>query len=173
MLWHIRIEPAPSLPDSLGASPGCPSRRVGPGRPVVRKDEPRVSGRGRNLARAARASGRHGVSSTRSSRSIESSRCNAPDEGPGSVIHVMPKPGVTDPEGSSALELLCHLGYPVSNVRTIKTYRVLGPADSLPRFIAARAGERRRRADGARNARTRPARRRSNLSFPARLGSDP
>ena len=50
------------------------------------------------------------------------------------MIHVMPKPGVTDPEGSSALELLCRLGYHVSNVRTIKSYRVLGPAESIPRF---------------------------------------
>jgi phosphoribosylformylglycinamidine synthase len=65
----------------------------------------------------------------------EISPSNTPRNGPGSVIHVMPKPGVTDPEAASAAELLRDLGYLVSNVRTIRTYRVLGPAVSLPRLI--------------------------------------
>ena len=47
----------------------------------------------------------------------------------------MPKPGVTDPEGASAFELLRDLGYPVTKVRTIRTYRVQGPAQSVPRLI--------------------------------------
>ena len=55
--------------------------------------------------------------------------------GPGQIVHVLPKPGVTDPEGASALELLRDLGYAVSNVRTIRTYRVEGPEASLPRLI--------------------------------------
>ena len=53
----------------------------------------------------------------------------------GTVVHVMPKPGVTDPEAESALALLRDLGYAVSNVRTIRTYRIEGPADSVPRLI--------------------------------------
>ena len=72
---------------------------------------------------------------TRSSRSTQIGPSNTPVDGPGSVVHVMPKPGVTDPEAASALELLAHLGYPVSNVRTIRTYRVEGPAGSLPRLV--------------------------------------
>ncbi len=51
-------------------------------------------------------------------------------------MHVMPKPGVTDPEAESALALLRDLDYAVSNVRTIRTYRIEGPAESLPRLIS-------------------------------------
>ena len=51
-------------------------------------------------------------------------------------MHVLPKPGVTDPEAESALALLSSLGYAVSNVRTIRTYRIKGPPESLPRLIS-------------------------------------
>ena len=47
----------------------------------------------------------------------------------------MPKPGVTDPEAESARALLFDLGYPVTNVRTIRTYRIEGPIEVLPRLI--------------------------------------
>jgi phosphoribosylformylglycinamidine synthase subunit PurSL len=57
-------------------------------------------------------------------------------EGPGTVVHVMPKPGVTDPEAENALALLRSLNYEVSNVRTIRTYVIDGPANSLPQLIA-------------------------------------
>ena len=50
------------------------------------------------------------------------------------LVHVMPKPGVTDPEAESALELLRKLGYEVSGVRTIRSYRV-GPRELVPRLI--------------------------------------
>ena len=62
----------------------------------------------------------------------------------------MPKPGVTDPEAESALELLRKLGYEVSGVRTIRSYRVGGPREHVPRLIqrvlandAVEAGDRR------------------------------
>jgi phosphoribosylformylglycinamidine synthase len=60
---------------------------------------------------------------------------HGPSNGPGAVVHVLPKPGVTDPEGSSALALLRDLGYPVSKVSSIRTYGVRGPRESLPRLI--------------------------------------
>ena len=56
-------------------------------------------------------------------------------DGSSAVVNVLPKPGVTDPEAESALAILNDLGYSVSNVRTIRTYRIDGPADSLPRLI--------------------------------------
>jgi phosphoribosylformylglycinamidine synthase len=56
-------------------------------------------------------------------------------EGPGTVVHVLPRPGVTDPEGHSAQTILRDLGFAAENVRTIRTYRVKGPADALPRLI--------------------------------------
>ena len=51
------------------------------------------------------------------------------DDGPATVVHVLPKPGVTDPEAESARAILRDLGFAVENVRTIHTYRIEGPAD--------------------------------------------
>ena len=51
------------------------------------------------------------------------------------TVHVMPKPGVTDPEGESARDLLVGLGFAVTGCRTIRSYRVDGPAEGLPRLI--------------------------------------
>ena len=122
------------LPDSLGLRLAAQAVESGLAGPWTVK-----TCRGFLSKEKSRASARRAAASVLVDPVVEVHRiepCNAPDEGPGSVIHVMPKPGVTDPEGSSALELLCRLGYPVSNVRTIKSYRVLGPADSLPRFAA-------------------------------------
>jgi phosphoribosylformylglycinamidine synthase len=43
---------------------------------------------------------------------------------PGLDVFVMLKPGVTDPEGESAYNLLRDLGYPVRGVRSVRTYRI-------------------------------------------------
>ncbi|MCA1685085.1 MAG: phosphoribosylformylglycinamidine synthase, partial [Planctomycetia bacterium] len=59
----------------------------------------------------------------------------APDDGPGTVVHVLPRPGVTDPEGRSALTVLHDLMFAAENVRSVRTYRIEGPAGSLPRLI--------------------------------------
>ena len=59
---------------------------------------------------------------------------------------------MTDPEAESALALLRDLGYAVSNVRTIRTYRVDGPVRIAPRPDPAAAGQRRRRAGDRRPA---------------------
>ena len=58
-----------------------------------------------------------------------------PLDGPGTIVHVLPKPGVTDPEGQSAQTILHDLGFDARNVRTIRTYRIDGPAEALPRLI--------------------------------------
>jgi phosphoribosylformylglycinamidine synthase subunit PurSL len=134
MLWHIRIAPAPSIPDSLGerlAAQAVESGLAGPWSVKTSRGfliEGEISRE--QLDRVA-----SDVLVDPVVEVHQITACNAPVGGPGSVIHVMPKPGVTDPEGSSAHELLCQLGYPVSNVRTIKTYRVEGPALSLTRFV--------------------------------------
>jgi phosphoribosylformylglycinamidine synthase len=51
------------------------------------------------------------------------------------LVHVLPKPGVTDPEGESARSLLRDLGFPVEQVRTIRTYRLDGPAEARDALI--------------------------------------
>ena len=83
------------------------------------------------IRRAARDVLSDPVVETATSRPIRTSI-----DGSSTIVHVLPKPGVTDPEAESALALLQDLDYPVSNVRTIRTYRIDGPADQLPRLIA-------------------------------------
>jgi phosphoribosylformylglycinamidine synthase len=56
-------------------------------------------------------------------------------EGPGTIVHVLPKPGVTNPEGHSAQTILRDLGLDAQHMRTIRTYRIEGPAEALPRLI--------------------------------------
>ncbi|MDB5350977.1 MAG: phosphoribosylformylglycinamidine synthase [Planctomycetota bacterium] len=54
---------------------------------------------------------------------------------PWESVHVMPKPGVTDPVAESALSLLHALGLDVAGVRTIRSYHVVGPREALPDLI--------------------------------------
>ncbi len=134
MLWHVRIQPAPEHPDRLGerlAAEAVESGLAGPWsvessrgfliEGAIRREE---------LERVARD-----VLVDPVVEVYKISPSNTPSNGSGAIVHVMPKPGVTDPEGSSALELLRVLGFEVSNVRTIRTYRIHGPEDSLERFI--------------------------------------
>ncbi len=53
----------------------------------------------------------------------------------GVIIHVLPKPGVTDPEADSARRVLRDLGFTADFVRTVRSYEVTGPSESLPRLI--------------------------------------
>jgi phosphoribosylformylglycinamidine synthase len=55
--------------------------------------------------------------------------------GPRTVVHVLPKPGVTDVEGQSAQTILRDLGFDAQNVRTIRSYWIEGPDEALPRLI--------------------------------------
>ncbi|MGE3819321.1 MAG: phosphoribosylformylglycinamidine synthase subunit PurL [Isosphaeraceae bacterium] len=52
------------------------------------------------------------------------------------VVHVVPKPGVTDSVAENALAVLNDLGYSVENVRTIRSYQVDGPEGALPALVA-------------------------------------
>ena len=153
MLWHIQIEPAPGHADRLGerlALEAVESGLAGPW--SIRTSRGfLIEGRSREaeLERAARDVLVDPVVETYTIRPSERRPGRA-----GTVVHVMPKPGVTDPEAESALALLRDLGYAVSNVRTIRTYRIDGPAGALAALDPARAGQRRRRA-GGRSARCR------------------
>jgi phosphoribosylformylglycinamidine synthase II len=135
MLWHIQIEPAPGQTDRLGerlALEASESEDDGPW--AIRASRGfLIEG---ELARAEleRAALDLLVDPVVEIHSIRPA--NLRWEGPGTVVHVMPKPGVTDPEGESALALLRDLGYPVEMVRTIRTYRIEGPAAGLPRMVA-------------------------------------
>jgi len=62
---------------------------------------------------------------------VGASALNAPVEGLATVVHVLPKPGVTDPAGLTAGEALDLLGHAGTTVRSLTKYWLpLGPADA-------------------------------------------
>lgn len=134
MLWHLRITPAPGQDDLEGrrlAAEAAELRLPGPWRIASSRGfliEGEVTADG--LARVARTDLVDPV--------VETSSISSPADdadGPLPVVHVMPKPGVTDPEAESALRLLRDLGLEVQEVRTVRSYRVDGPDAGLPVLI--------------------------------------
>jgi phosphoribosylformylglycinamidine synthase len=137
MLWHINIHPLPPLPDRQGRRLEIEAALSGLAGPwsidaargfllegeIARAD----------VERAAREQlvdavcERFTVAPAASPSAVSNERAF--------VVHVLPKPGVTDPEGDSARALLASLGYKVESVRTIRTFQIDGPADSLDRLI--------------------------------------
>jgi phosphoribosylformylglycinamidine synthase II len=135
MLWHIQIETAPDHVERIGARLALEAVEAGLAGPwsirasrgfLIEGDvaEPELDWSARSLL----------VDPVVEVFTIRPAKARW--SGPGRVVHVMPRPGVTDPEAENALALLRELGYEVSNVRTIRTYRIEGPAESLPRLIA-------------------------------------
>ena len=136
MLWHLQIDPAPGQIDLAGRRVAADAVELGLLGPwtvaasrgfLIEGPLDRTA-----VTRAAEAA--------LVDRAVESSAIRGADEfeahdAGGTVVHVLPKAGVTDPEAESALALLRDLGFAVENVRTIRTYRVQGPAESLPRLI--------------------------------------
>lgn len=62
--------------------------------------------------------------------------CGEADHDEGVVVHVLRKPGVTDPEAESAQAVLREMGLDVAFVRTVRGYRVNGPSEGLSKLIA-------------------------------------
>ncbi len=134
MLWHLEIEAAPDHPDSTGrriAQDALESGLSGPWRITASRGF-LVEGAltDEDLQDAARR-----VLADPVVEAFRVRPCPVDDNGAGVVVHVAPKPGVTDPEGESALALLQDLGYSVKAARSVRSYRVEGPADQLPRLI--------------------------------------
>ncbi|WP_165224605.1 phosphoribosylformylglycinamidine synthase subunit PurL [Aquisphaera insulae] len=134
MLWHLEIRPSPGRDDLAGrrlaheaADSGIPglwdiavSRGFLIEGPLGRED----------VERAAREVLVDPV--------VESFRIHPDGDGsPTSekIVHVLPRPGVTDPEAESALELLRDLGYAASEIRTIRSYLIDGPEDLRGRLV--------------------------------------
>jgi len=134
MLWHLEIQAAPDHPDSTGlriAQEALESGLSGPWRIVASRGF-LVEGNltDEDLQRASRRVLADPVVETFRVRP-----CPVDEPQAETVVHVAPKPGVTDPEGESALSLLQDLGYAVEAARSVRTYRIEGPADQLPRLI--------------------------------------
>ncbi len=134
MLWHLQIDPAPGRDDRAGRQVAADAAELGLPGPwavaasrgfLVEGDLSRDA-----LDRAARVVLADPVVETYSIRPS-----HEVVDGRGTVVHVLPKAGVTDPEAESALALLRDLGFAVAGVRTIRTYRVEGPEEALARLI--------------------------------------
>jgi phosphoribosylformylglycinamidine synthase len=134
MLWHILIEPAPGEIDRQGELLVAEAAEIGlTGVSSIR------SARGFLLegqlvkADVERAAQAVLVDPVVETFSIHSGGADL--DGRSAVVHVLPKPGVTDPEAESALALLRDLGYDVDAARTIRTYRIGGPHESVRGLI--------------------------------------
>ncbi len=137
MLWHLQIDPAEGRVDLAGRRVAAEADELGlPGPWAV------AAARGflvegavdrRALDEASRAVL---VDPVVERHRLRPATEFGESEGPGTVVHVLPKAGVTDPEAESALALLRDLGLAVDDVRTIRTYRVEGPAGALPRLVS-------------------------------------
>ncbi len=134
MLWHIEIQPAEGQSDHVGERLAIDAVELGLAGPWTIRASRGFLVEGAIAEEAIRRAARD-VLSDPVVESVSIRPLGSSGGGTAAVVNVLPKPGVTDPEAESALTLLKDLGYSVSNVRTIRTYRIDGPADTLPRLI--------------------------------------
>ncbi len=134
MLWHLFIEDAPGRGDKAGLRLAHEAALAGLG-----DSWSIASGRGflvegpasvEKLDQAARRGLVDPVVETLALRPAAS-----PWPGDGAVVHVLPKPGVTDPEAESAQALLAELGCPVKQARSIRTHRIHGPVELIKSLV--------------------------------------
>ena len=132
MLWHLRIAPAPGQDDRDGRRLEHEARELGIAGPwrIAATRGFLIEG-DMTLDDVSRAAG-----ALLADPVVETFRVTPTHhDGDLSTVHVLPKPGVTDPEAESALSLLRDLGFAARDCRSIRSYRVDGPPDALPRLI--------------------------------------
>ncbi len=134
MLWHLQIDPAPGRIDLEGRRVAADAAELGLTAPwkIAASRGFLIEGdlSAEEVMRAAETVLADPVVET---FTVQPS--NHTPDGPCTVVHVLPRPGVTDPEGQSAQTVLHDLGFAARNVRTVRTYRIEGPAEHLPRLI--------------------------------------
>ena len=134
MLWHLEIQPAPGHPDLVGGRLSLEAAEAGlPGSWSIAASRGFLIEGALTPADVDRAARQVLVDPVVESFRVHPQGTSAPAGE--TVVHVLPKPGVTDPEAESAAELLRDLGFDVVGMRTIRSYRVGGPAEHLPRLI--------------------------------------
>jgi phosphoribosylformylglycinamidine synthase len=132
MLWHLSITPARGQPDPAGRAAETEAAELhlpGPWRVAASRGFLIEGDLGREDLHAAAQT----VLVDPVVETFTISRCGS--EADPSVVHVLPRPGVTDPQAASALAVLHELGYGVKQVRTVRSYRVDGPREALQQFI--------------------------------------
>ncbi len=137
MLWHLQIDPAPGQIDLAGRRVAADATELGlPGPWTIAASRGFLIEGPLDRVAVTRAAETVFVDPV-----VESFQVRGADEfgsldgEDGTVVHVLPKAGVTDPEAESARALLRDLGFSVENVRTIRTYRIQGPSRFQARLI--------------------------------------
>lgn len=134
MLWHLQINPADGQKDVEGGRVVNDAIELGLAGPwtVAASRGFLIEGElsAEDVVRAARAIFVDPVVERFEVRPAREAIANS-----NTVVHVLPKPGVTDPEAQSAQAILHDLGFAVDNVRTIRTYQIQGPAAQIPALI--------------------------------------
>src|SRR4051812_13321749 len=134
MLWHLEIQPAPGHPDLVGGRLSLEAAEAGlPGSWSIAASRGFLIEGALTPADVDRAARQVLVDPVVESFRVHPHGSSTPAGA--TIVHVLPKPGVTDPEAESAAELLRDLGFHVVGMRTIRSYRVGGPAEHLPRLI--------------------------------------
>jgi phosphoribosylformylglycinamidine synthase len=142
MLWHLTIEPAPGRADTEGRRVAAEAAELGlpgPWRVAASRgflvEGPLAEA---DLRRAAEAVLADPVVETFAIRPCgpAGAGAGAGAGADGDVVHVLRLPGVTDPEAESALAVLKRLGIAAQDVRTVRSYRLEGPAEGRDRLVA-------------------------------------
>jgi phosphoribosylformylglycinamidine synthase subunit PurSL len=133
MFWHLQIEPVDSNLDVEGRRVASDAADLGLKGPWIVR-----SARGfllegpltpSDIERAARAVLADPVAERFQITACDSSE---PHSFPSNVVHVLPRPGVTDPVAESALAIARDFGFAIDSMRSVKTYRCEGPEAELP-----------------------------------------
>jgi len=134
MLWHLQIDAAAGSVDREGQRIAAEATELGLSGPwrITASRGFLVEG---TLTREELTRAADQVLVDPVVETYEISPCRESGRGKTDLVHVLPKPGVTDPEAESALAILRDLGFGAENVRTIRTYHVQGPEAELPRLI--------------------------------------
>jgi phosphoribosylformylglycinamidine synthase len=136
MLWHLKIDPSPGQIDLAGRRVAADATELGlPGPWSVASSRGFLIEGPLDRAEATRA-GALLVDPVVESFVVRGLDEIADETEAGIIVHVLPIAGVTDPEAESALALLRDLGFAAENARTIRTYRLEGPAEGLDRLVS-------------------------------------
>ena len=137
MLFHITIRPAPGRPDLEGPRIAREADELGlPGPWRIEAARGFLVEGDLNPERLFEFAGPALADSVVERFEVTTLPDPAEPDAGASIVHVLPLPGVTDPEAESARELLRSLGLDATACRTIRSYRVAGPAEGLPNLIS-------------------------------------
>ncbi|MDX2035620.1 MAG: phosphoribosylformylglycinamidine synthase subunit PurL [Isosphaeraceae bacterium] len=134
MLRHIRIRPREGVADHVGRRVESEAAELGiPGPWRVSAYRGFLVEGSVPLSELEETAARLLVDPVVEEFSIQPS--SAPADPGRTVVHVLRKPGVTDPEAESALALLEDHGLAVENVRAVRSFEIVGDMGHLPRLI--------------------------------------